>query len=108
MDYEKHPSEFKFHIAAYDQGPTPLFQTVPVTINLTNTNDRMPYFTKNNYLQALFLPVYNGTFLLQLTAHDGDMGNKDILKYSLLSGADWFNINPITGNLNSIILFYSL
>lgn len=82
---------------ATDQGFFSRSNIVPLSIRLVNINDKKPEFERR-YMTSLFLPVYNGTFVVKVTAMDDMTSDKtDHLSYSLDDPYGVFEINKRTG-----------
>ena len=102
LDCEKHPTEFNFHVKATDGGvPLALSSIVPVTITITNINDRIPEFVHLKIL-SLRLPAYEGMIVGRLQAVDYDVV-PDELSFSLTDQNDIFDIHEKSGNLSVLL-----
>uniref|UniRef100_A0A8K9WW54 FAT atypical cadherin 3a n=1 Tax=Oncorhynchus mykiss TaxID=8022 RepID=A0A8K9WW54_ONCMY len=87
LDHETFAS-FNFHVHVRDSGRPQLTADSPteVTIQVIDTNDSPPVFTKNAYETVLLLPTYVGVEVLQVSATDPDQNVPTELTYSLTDG----------------------
>ena len=95
LDFESHASIFNLVLMAYDTTANPTFQTIPVSINVTDVNDQAPVFTAQIY--RAFIPedaAVNSPVLL-VHADDRDAGVNGNVQYSLQSSL--FSIDATTG-----------
>ena len=96
LDCEKHPTKFNFRVKATDEGtPTSLYTVVPLSITLTNINDRIPKFVDLKIL-SLRLPAYQGMIVERLKAKDFDVV-PDELTFEMEDQLGVFDIHPRTG-----------
>ena len=100
LDYETIQS-FSFEIQAFDNGSPQLSSNLTIIVNLTNINDMIPVFEKPFYNISLEENPNENQVLIQIVAHDQDIGLFGLVNYSL-SGhfAQHFAINASTGNLS--------
>ncbi|XP_047449674.1 protocadherin Fat 3a isoform X3 [Mugil cephalus] len=98
LDHETFVS-FHFHVHVKDSGRPQLTADNPteVTIQVIDTNDSPPYFTKYAFETVLLLPTYVGVEVLQVSAMDPDEVDT-ALTYSLTEGVlEHFSIKPYSG-----------
>lgn len=99
LDHETF-STFHFHVHVRDNGKPQLTADSPteVTIQVIDTNDSPPQFTRNDYETVLLLPTYVGVEALQVSAVDPDKDVSTQLTYSLTDGVlEYFAIKPSSG-----------
>lgn len=98
LDHETFVS-FHFHVHVKDSGRPQLTADNPteVTIQVIDTNDSPPHFTKYAFETVLLLPTYAGVEVLKVSAMDPDKVDTT-LTYSLSEGVlDHFSIKPYSG-----------
>ncbi|XP_055958238.1 protocadherin gamma-A2-like, partial [Patella vulgata] len=98
LDYDTPPQIYNLTLKAEDSGG--LFDTMWLSITLTDENDEYPVFTQNTYNAAINEDVTVGTPVAQIVANDADSGVNGQVTYSIVSGDGQtsFEINPATGN----------
>ena len=92
-------------VQAEDRGMPSLFSRADVTIQLLDINDNSPQFVETpppSISLAENIPI--GTFILDATATDADLGVNGQVSYSLTSDTPLlpFSINPSTGEVTTI------
>lgn len=101
LDYEQQ-SEFTLFVLANDTGEEPRTSPDPlmVTISLTNENDELPVFSKQEYTFEIPENGEPEMFVGQVQADDNDEGVFGNVRYSL-SGSfrEYFTINAETGEI---------
>lgn len=93
LDYEASP-ELNMTIVAYDAGIPPLSSTAQVVVTLINVNDQSPVFSAKVYEARIAEHSPAGTFVLTVSAKDGDAGSFGLITYSLTGeNAKYFDID---------------
>lgn len=96
VDYESTP-EFHLTIQVRDSGEPSLLAETPtsVVIQVLDYNDCPPKFTAPSYNSSIEFPLFRGTEVVQVTAHDDDSR----VTYSLIdsNSAKNFAIHPLSG-----------
>ena len=91
---------FHFHVFVRDSGRPQLTADGPaeVTIQVIDTNDSPPQFSRSSYETVLLRPTYVGVEVLQVKATDPDEDVSKNLTYSLTNGVlEHFAIKPSSG-----------
>ncbi|KAH9487879.1 long-chain fatty acid transporter fat1 [Bulinus truncatus] len=93
-------SEYRFTVAATDNGGKMAF--AEVIIGVKDENDNIPQFMMEAYKANVHLNVTVGTTILVVQAEDSDEGNNSKLFYSIVAGDDslvskYFSVNVLTG-----------
>ena len=72
-----------------------------ISINVTNVNDNSPMFTMDLYTATVTEGSDVGTFIINVTATDADLGLPGEVRYDIVSGnvGDAFIINITNGNI---------
>lgn len=98
LDREKVPRPV-LHVTVTDSGVPLLSANCTVFINVSDTNDNDPVFTKPVYLASVVENTANGTLVTQVSAKDIDSALNGVVKYSLedFQKEFPFAINPSTG-----------
>lgn len=95
LDREERDS-YKLRVLATDTGTPPLRAESSFVLEVTDVNDNPPVFDRQEYSHSVPEAVHPGSFLLQVTARDKDLGENGEVRYSLLD-TPWFHIHPETG-----------
>ncbi|KAM7412809.1 hypothetical protein PAMA_020270 [Pampus argenteus] len=83
-------------ITTADKGSPRMATTINLTINVEDANDHDPEFLQNNYSLTVREDVVRGTSLLQVQAHDQDIGTNGQVRY-LLTQASPFAVDTVRG-----------
>ncbi|XP_068122568.1 protocadherin-16 [Hyperolius riggenbachi] len=95
LDREERDS-YRLRVLATDAGTPPLRAESSFVLVVTDVNDNPPVFDRQEYSHNVPEAVHPGSFLLQVTARDKDLGENGEVRYSLLD-TPWFQIHPETG-----------
>ncbi|NXD82407.1 CADN protein, partial [Halcyon senegalensis] len=102
LDYETTKS-FLLRVRAQNVAAVPLAAFATVYINVTDVNDNVPFFTSSIYEASVTEGADVGTFVVQVSATDLDLGQNGEITYSLLhdSGRDYtyFRLDSQTGSI---------
>ncbi|XP_071254573.1 protocadherin alpha-2-like isoform X23 [Salvelinus alpinus] len=103
LDREKQPV-IQLTLTAVDGGKPPQSGTLPIVVNVIDSNDNSPSFSKPLYKVSVPENIPFGTTVLKLSAADLDEGLHSKLVYSFvergnLNPADIFALNPDTGEM---------
>ncbi|XP_055782676.1 protocadherin alpha-3-like isoform X26 [Salvelinus fontinalis] len=103
LDREKQPV-IQLTLTAVDGGKPPQSGTLPIVVNVIDSNDNSPSFSKPLYKVSVPENIPFGTTVLTLSATDLDEGLHSKLVYSFvergnLNPADIFALNPDTGEM---------
>ncbi|XP_032557280.1 neural-cadherin-like isoform X3 [Chiroxiphia lanceolata] len=108
LDYETTKS-FLLRIRAQNVAAVPLAAFTTVYINVTDVNDNVPFFTSSIYEASVTEGADVGTFVIQVSATDLDLGQNGEITYSLLhdSGRDYahFRLDSQTGSIYTTSVF---
>ncbi|KAJ4938170.1 hypothetical protein JOQ06_002796, partial [Pogonophryne albipinna] len=108
LDYETTPV-FSLRVRAQNVAAVPLAAFTTVYINITDVNDNVPFFTSSIYEASVTEGAQIGTSVLQVSAHDKDLGLNGEITYSLLidSSGDHhlFRIDPTLGTIYTEAVF---
>lgn len=74
------------NVTVTDSGTPPLKANCTVFVNLSDTNDNNPVFSKDAYFALIAENVANGTIVVQVSATDIDSGMNGKVHYSLEKG----------------------
>ncbi|XP_031138985.1 neural-cadherin-like isoform X2 [Sander lucioperca] len=100
LDYETTPI-FSLRVRAQNVAAVPLAAFTTVYVNITDVNDNVPFFTSSIYEASVTEGAQIGTLVLQVSAHDKDLGLNGEITYSLLSDSSGdhhlFRIDPKLG-----------
>uniref|UniRef100_A0A3Q3BK33 Neural-cadherin-like n=1 Tax=Kryptolebias marmoratus TaxID=37003 RepID=A0A3Q3BK33_KRYMA len=100
LDYETTPF-FSLQVRAQNVAAVPLAAFTRVYVNITDVNDNVPFFTSSIYEASVTEGAQVGTSVLQVSAHDKDLGLNGEITYSLLSDSsgdhNFFRIDPKDG-----------
>lgn len=92
---------YKFQIIAEETLTSPkLSSTATLTVSITDANDNRPTFEQESYSTTISETANPGQLITTITAKDLDSGHygDQGLRYSLSgTGAELFNVDPITG-----------
>ncbi|XP_070959503.1 protocadherin alpha-3-like isoform X10 [Oncorhynchus clarkii lewisi] len=103
LDREKQPV-IRITLTAVDGGKPPQSGTLPIVVNVIDSNDNSPSFSKPLYKVSVPENIPFGTTVLTLSATDLDEGLHSELVYSFvergnLNPADMFALNSDTGEM---------
>ncbi|NXY46161.1 CADN protein, partial [Ceuthmochares aereus] len=108
LDYETTKS-FLLRVRAQNVAAVPLAAFTTVYINVTDVNDNVPFFTSSIYEASVTEGADVGTFVVQVSATDLDLGQNGEITYSLLrdSGRDYvyFHLDSQTGSIYTASVF---
>ncbi|XP_075045350.1 neural-cadherin-like [Mixophyes fleayi] len=108
LDYET-TKNFILKIRAQNVAPVPLAAFTTVYINVTDVNDNVPFFSSSIYEASVTEGLDLGTFVLQVSASDQDLGLNGEITYSILEDRSGdhalFHIDPQTGSIYTASLF---
>ncbi|XP_002934429.3 neural-cadherin [Xenopus tropicalis] len=108
LDYET-TKNFILTIRAQNVAPVPLAAFTTVYINVTDVNDNVPFFTSSIYEASVTEGLGLGTFVLQVSATDQDLGLNGEITYSILEDRNGdhvlFHIDPQTGSIFTASVF---
>ncbi|XP_051878588.1 neural-cadherin [Pristis pectinata] len=103
--------QYVLNITATDDnasgGPMPLSSTAQIIVGINDVNNNKPVFTeclKYNEDACVLENQPPGTFVLQVKAHDADLGVNGQVKYGLMirdGVTPGFRINPDTGSITT-------
>ncbi|XP_072573608.1 protocadherin alpha-2-like isoform X8 [Paramormyrops kingsleyae] len=103
LDREKQPV-IRLLLTAVDGGKPPRSGTLQIIVNVIDSNDNIPVFSKSVYKVSVFENAPIGTVILTLNATDIDEGLNSEIIYSFagLDDSSYFNIfavHPQTGKI---------
>ncbi|KAM9816185.1 neural-cadherin-like isoform 2-T2 [Syngnathus typhle] len=108
LDYETTPF-FSLRVRAQNVAAVPLAAFTTVYVNITDVNDNVPFFTSSIYEASVTEGAQIGTSVLQVSAHDKDLGHNGEITYSLLSDSSGdhllFQIEPKLGIIYTESIF---
>ncbi|XP_007460537.1 PREDICTED: protocadherin gamma-A12 [Lipotes vexillifer] len=111
LDRELVPS-YNITVTATDRGSPPLSTETHITLNVADTNDNPPAFSRASYSAYILENNPRGASIVSVTAHDPDYGENARVTYSLaedsLQGAplsSYVSINSDTGILYALRSF---
>ncbi|NXY89804.1 CADN protein, partial [Alcedo cyanopectus] len=108
LDYETTRS-FVLRVRAQNVAAVPLAAFATVSIDITDVNDNVPFFTSSVYEASVAEGADVGTLVIQVSATDLDLGQNGEITYSLLhdSGRDYtyFHLDPQTGSIYTASVF---
>ncbi|XP_057692632.1 neural-cadherin-like isoform X2 [Corythoichthys intestinalis] len=108
LDYETTPF-FSLRVRAQNVAAVPLAAFSTVYVNITDVNDNVPFFTSSIYEASVTEGAQIGTSVLQVSAHDNDLGQNGEITYSLLSDNSGdhllFRIEPKLGIIYTEAVF---
>ncbi|XP_070846605.1 protocadherin-23 [Chaetodon trifascialis] len=73
-------------VSVSDRGTPPLNSSAVVMVTVTDCNDNAPVFSNTEYHAQVSENSPVGTRLVQVTAHDPDLGINSLLRYDIISG----------------------
>ena len=85
LDRETRES-YTLTIRATDRGAPPLNGSTIVMVTVTDVNDNAPSFANTEYHSQVSEDSSAGTSLVQISAHDPDMGVNGLVRYEIVSG----------------------
>ena len=88
-------------ITATDSGPSVFFRgTTTVSMRITDVNDNSPIFEKTVYRgQITEGDTVESQFVVAVSAVDADSNDNSVVRYSLVNGTNYFNIDPQLGSI---------
>ncbi|CAM4543070.1 unnamed protein product [Lepidochelys kempii] len=108
LDYETTKS-FVLKVRAQNVAAVPLAAFTTVHVNVTDVNDNVPFFTSSIYEASVIEGADIGTFVLQVSATDLDLGQNGEITYFLLHdrSGDYtcFRLDSQTGSIYSTSVF---
>ncbi|XP_056381620.1 neural-cadherin-like isoform X2 [Hyla sarda] len=108
LDFET-TKNFILKIRAQNVAPVPLAAFTTVFINVTDVNDNVPFFSSSIYEASVTEGLDLGTFVLQVSASDQDLGLNGKITYSILEDRSGdhalFHIDPQTGSIYTAAVF---
>ncbi|XP_077567014.1 neural-cadherin-like [Stigmatopora nigra] len=108
LDYESTPF-FSLRVRAQNVAAVPLAAFCTVHVNVTDVNDNVPFFTSSIYEASVTEGAQMGTSVLQVSAHDKDLGQNGEISYSLLNDNSGdhllFRIEPKLGVIYTEAVF---
>ncbi|KAG8562655.1 hypothetical protein GDO81_015756 [Engystomops pustulosus] len=108
LDYET-TKNFVLKIRAQNVAAVPLAAFTTVYINITDVNDNVPFFSSSIYEASVTEGLDLGTFVLQVSASDQDLGLNGKITYSILEDRSGdhalFHIAPQTGSIYTAAVF---
>ncbi|XP_048672720.2 neural-cadherin-like [Caretta caretta] len=108
LDYETTKS-FVLKVRAQNVAAVPLAAFTTVHVNVTDVNDNVPFFTSSIYEASVTEGADIGTFVLQVSATDLDLGQNGEITYFLLHdrSGDYtcFRLDSQTGSIYSTSVF---
>lgn len=90
-------SSHRMTITATDNGIPPLSTTTRLVVNVIDSNDNEPEFSKASYEFQVEENQKVGAYVGLVSATDADLGDNAVIRYSLFPSNTSFNVNPITG-----------
>jgi len=87
LDFESTP-RLRLIVVAQAEGssPSPLYGYATVWVDLLDRNDNSPRFTQDRYTAAVWEGNNKGTFVMQVSATDGDTGTNAEIVYHIVDG----------------------
>eukprot|EP00066_Takifugu_rubripes_P016640 XP_011605906.1 PREDICTED: neural-cadherin-like [Takifugu rubripes] len=108
LDYET-TSFFSLRVRAQNVAAVPLAAFTTVYVNITDVNDNVPFFTSSIYEASVTEGAQIGMSVLQVSAHDKDLGLNGQITYKLLSDSSGdhslFRIDPELGIIYTEAVF---
>ena len=101
LDYENGPTRLAFEVYAVDSGRPPLFSRVYVTVQVEDSNDNSPVFSRSEYSLVLSTPALIGATVSTVSAWDADEGSFGSVQYGIASGngSAVFDIDSASGEI---------
>lgn len=103
LDRERNDS-FELVIQASDKGSPPLSDTKILNISILDSNDHSPEFSKEFYTGEVKENLPEGTFVLNVSASDKDLGTNGEIRYYIDETSrhrDLFQIDSVTGDVRT-------
>ena len=101
IDYELQPV-INFTVEAQDQGNPMLTGSAMVSVTVIDENDNRPVFNQTLYMASV--PENKADYLvITVEANDADSNENGRVQYRLLNEEDKFDIDPITGEVRTIV-----
>ncbi|XP_042677339.1 LOW QUALITY PROTEIN: neural-cadherin-like [Centrocercus urophasianus] len=108
LDYET-TKNFLLRVRAQNVAAVPLAAFTAIYINVTDVNDNVPFFTSSIYEASVTEGADIGTFVIQVSATDLDLGQNGEITYSLLHdhSGDYtcFRLDSQTGSVYTASVF---
>ncbi|XP_023671737.2 neural-cadherin isoform X2 [Paramormyrops kingsleyae] len=108
LDYET-TRHFTLRVRAQNVAAVPLAAFTTVSVNITDVNDNVPFFTSSIYEAMVTEGADIGTLVLQVFSTDLDLGLNGKISYSLLKDRSgdhrFFRIDPETGSIYTEVVF---
>lgn len=73
-------------VSVSDRGMPPLNSSTVVMVTVTDCNDNVPVFSSTEYHAQVSENSQLGTKLVQVSAHDPDLGTNGLVRYDIISG----------------------
>uniref|UniRef100_I3JVC6 Protocadherin-16 n=1 Tax=Oreochromis niloticus TaxID=8128 RepID=I3JVC6_ORENI len=73
-------------VSVSDRGMPPLNSSTVVMVTVTDCNDNAPVFSSTEYHAQVSENSQLGTKLVQVSAHDPDLGTNGLVRYDIISG----------------------
>nr|XP_046274188.1 protocadherin-23 isoform X2 [Scatophagus argus] len=88
-------------VSVSDRGTPPLNSSAVIMVTVTDCNDNAPVFSSTEYHAQVSENSHVGTQLVQVTAHDPDLGTNGLLRYDIISGNSkgHYKLDPQSGLL---------
>ncbi|ESP01804.1 hypothetical protein LOTGIDRAFT_139015 [Lottia gigantea] len=104
LDHEK-VSSYSLRVVAKDGGDPQLQGVMTVNVTITDVNDNVPKFKKDNYSVSVDENVTQNSVIIQVQAVDRDSGENGQISYKLSSHQDTkittlFKIDPESGDIS--------
>ena len=96
LDHEEQ-SQYQLQVVVVDNGIPPLSASTQVVVTIEDSNDNTPEFIKDEYLFDISENLPPQSPVGFVSAEDAD--HSDHLSYSLLTGQEWFIVEPDSGEL---------
>ncbi|XP_065886330.1 protocadherin Fat 1-like isoform X2 [Dysidea avara] len=107
LNFEVRPS-YELTVSASDMGQVRRTSTTVVSITVTDINDNPPHFIPSNATSSIREHSLEVQTVLVLVTEDADLvTNVDDIRYNIVAGneGNWFSLHPITGVLQSSVVF---
>ncbi|KAK9891679.1 hypothetical protein WA026_015647 [Henosepilachna vigintioctopunctata] len=98
MDRETQ-DKFTLVVAATDNGTPSQTATALITVNVLDTNDNSPVFTKSSYEFSIQENLPRNSNVGSVLAKDADFEDNAVVRYHLIPNNTSFQINAITGQI---------
>ncbi|XP_077987063.1 protocadherin Fat 4-like isoform X2 [Glandiceps talaboti] len=96
--------QFILEIMAFDDGDTvetTLNDTMTLTVTVADENDNNPVFSQKFYEASIDENVNVGSFVLQVSTSDADIGNNAVISYSVVGAVSDFSVDSTTGDITT-------